>query len=183
MTEEAIYAADLDVANDSKLKRVSALAQQQANLEAALAATNESAKALGEQLRTVREIDLPAAMDEAGLSKFTTSSGLQVSVSERFSCGNLKTAVGLDWLRAHDGADLIKREVEVTFSRGEDADAAALAAELAKRYRGHDIKDYSQVVWNTLSSWVKERVEAGEEVDFEALGVALLRQAKIKLPK
>jgi hypothetical protein len=88
-------------------------------------------------------------------------------------------------MRLHDHGDLLRTVVSVAFGPGEDEHAAACAGLLRGYFRGrNDIqKDVTEAVtvhWKTLTSFVKEQVESGEELPLPLLGATVGRVAEIK---
>jgi len=75
-------------------------------------------------------------------------------------------------------ADIIKNDVVVSFSAGQDNMAGAVLDDL--RTQGFDPAQKTHIHPSTLKSWVRQRVEAGKELDFDTFGVFVGNEATIK---
>jgi len=81
------------------------------------------------------------------------------------------------FLRSIGEADIIKNEITVGFSAGQDNQAGAMIDDL--RQQGYDPAQKTYVHPSTLKAWVRNRVESGAELDFETFGVYVGNEAKI----
>ena len=90
-----------------------------------------------------------------------------------------KRALAIKWLEAHEGGDLIKTEITITFNREEHARAKALAERLRKA--GFTPQLESSVHASTLKSFALERLRSGAEIDAETLGLHVGKLAKFTL--
>jgi hypothetical protein len=86
-------------------------------------------------------------------------------------------------LREIGSAGLIKRKVELQFGAGQDNEAGAFVAEC--REKGYEVSDAEQVPWNTLDSFARKRLEAGEALPecftiFESKEAVIVPPAKPK---
>jgi hypothetical protein len=153
------------------------LLAERANLADLELKTQEAAK----KIKALEEERIPAAMDAAGMEKFTTAQGFTLSVDSKVRCGELKRQEGLDWLRAHGHAGLIRSEVVVPFGVGQDDKARQLVQTLA----GQELaaRQEAKVLWNSLASTIKTMMEAGEDVPLELLGAHIQRTTKVEEPK
>lgn len=160
------------------LARLAELADRQATAEARVDELQEDLKRAKAEVAEVAEKLIPDLMDELEVSEFTTRSGLKVTVGERVVCPQLRNAEGLEWLRDHGQGGLIKSQVVVPFTRGDDTDAAQLVERL--RGEGLSAQHDSHVVWNTLASAIKSMREDGEVVPMELFRAHDLRRAKVE---
>lgn len=90
-----------------------------------------------------------------------------------------KRALAIKWLETHEGGDLIKTEITITFNREEHARAKALAERLRKA--GFTPQLESSVHASTLKSFALERLRSGAEIDAETLGLHVGKLAKFTL--
>lgn len=90
--------------------------------------------------------------------------------------------VGFDSLERCGGGDLIRVTMEVGFGRGELELARAAAEHLKKwnEFGNREIRISRGVPWNTLTSFVREQIEAGNPMPMEDLGATFGRVCKIK---
>lgn len=132
-----------------------------------------------EKLRKTQEEDIPRLMDEIGMKEFKTSSGLIIKVKEdvRASIPKDQEAVAFEWLRSHEHAALIKRQVIVEFSVGEDEKAKKVIESLEEQEL--DVADKSSVHPSTLSSFIKNQLQEGNNIPLEPFGVFRQRKSVI----
>lgn len=158
---------------------VSLMTEQQRIVER-LTQELETAKA---SLRRTETEDLPELMAEVGLTELTTKEGVEVSVVSDVTCGisEGRMPAAIKWLadRGYDG--IVKTEVSVKFGRGEYAQAQ----ELAEGIQGQGLSaELSNSIHNqTLKSFVKERMAAGDVVPFDLFGIHPFSRAKLKMKK
>lgn len=178
------YAAFVDKPESSgDLSQLHELAEQQAQAEAEVARIEAELNGAKERLKQIAEVALPAAMDELGLTEFKTTSGLIIVIAEtiRASIPKARQAEAFDWLRARGHANLIKRQLSISFGKGEDELAdKALDLLIAQHY---DPEVKTEVHTQTLGALVREKLEAGEDLPLELFGVFRQRSSKIEVPK
>jgi len=146
-------------------------------LEADLAAAKKSHNRL-------KSVDVPDLMKQLGMESLKRN-GWEVKI-ETIVSGNLpkdpeRREVALDWLEEHDGSELIKSEVSVTFGR----EALDAARELATRLKeeGLTASFERSVHAQTLGAYARERLKAGEPLDIEVLNLYVGEVAKAKKVK
>lgn len=137
----------------------------------------KSAKFIALQLE--RE-DLPMLMGELGLTEIKLTDGSVVQIKEdvdtRITQANRGAA--LKWLLDHDYGGIIKTNVAIAFGRGEHDSALEVRDRLEKDYEGVELKE--DVHHSTLKAFVKERLEAGEDMPFDLFGIHPYSKAIIK---
>lgn len=130
--------------------------------------------------RHLSEEVIPTKMQEAGISSLTLTDGSSVEVSPYYyaKISEDKKADAFDWLRKNNFADLIKNNLTVTFSKGEDSSAVQLKAELEKK--GLVVDQKEDIHWQTLRGFVKEQVEKGNAIPSDLFGLYVANRTKIK---
>lgn len=188
---------DLTAPPDAALNLVATTARRQLALEDEIAEQEERLKKLKSDLQIVSEIDLPQAMHAAGCADFTLRDGGKVKIELKYRCGQLDDAPddpkrrplserleALAWLEDNGHGDLARNVITVTIGRDQDELIEGIMQYLsAQRSNSMEVKRARTVVWNTLSSFVKEQDRAMEEPPFELLGVSKVNVAKITRPK
>lgn len=166
-----------------ELNQLQALAEQQASAEARIAEIEALLNKARETHRDLSERQVPELMDKIGMKEFKTTSGLTIQVEEkiRASIPKAKTALAFAWLKRNDHAGLIKRVVSVAFGRGEDEKAELLTRQLSGA--DFEVENKASVHTSTLAAFVKEKLEAGEEIPMDLFGVHRQRVSKIKQAK
>ena len=173
----------LDTLNSGKLDGVSRLAQEAALLEKEIAQYDQFVKEKKQDLYKITDEQLPEALEEMGLQKFTLTDGAEISVKPIYAASIPKERKeeAFQWLRDHDFGDLVKNNVTVSFGRGED--------EVARDFvdfcdaEGYAPNQMEKVEPMTLKAWLRERVEAGDPVPLDLFGAFISQRATIKRSK
>ena len=108
-------------ATNDQLKQVSQLVAAIRDQRKLVDSLEEELKQAKYHLRLLEEEDLPAVMDEAGLSEFKTADGTPVKVTQKLYMSvpkKNKPAVA-DWLMGHGHSSLVQSDVVVKFKKGE----------------------------------------------------------------
>lgn len=155
-----------------KMEQLSNLAQQQLDAEKAVLDAQAVLDSAEKKLKDIKENLLPTLMDELKLQKFSTSDGINIEVKEtiRASPGGSKDLERFmrvcKWLKDHGHGRLIKRDISVQFGVGEEETADQLLEQLRPVVdeMGKNLVDDSNINTATFSAFVRERLEAGEEV-------------------
>ena len=167
--------------DDSGLKRVSALAEEQLRLEDQVKKLEELVVELKEQHRKIAEYDLPDAMTQAGLKEFKLVNGAKITV-EPFYSGKIapeNEEAALKWLRDNDLESLIKHDITVPLGRGNEEVANEIVSFLQDLHVSYTDKEF--VHHSTLKSFIKSQAEAGVNWPSHLFGAFIGRKAKIKL--
>ena len=160
----------IDQLDDGQLDGVSRLANEAAALEHKLAEQEQAMKETKAALHKITDEQLPEALEEMGLQKFTLTDGAEISVKPIYAASIPKERKeeAFQWLRDHDFGDLVKNNVTVSFGRGED--------EVARDFvdfcdaEGYAPNQMEKVEPMTLKAWLRERVEAGDPVPLDLFG-------------
>jgi len=149
-----------------------------------VANAQKALKTAQEQLRQLDEFDIPAYMDELGLSDFTTKAGVKIEVKStiRASIGKRK-AEAYAWLLKNNHSGLIKRTVMVAFNAAEGKSAEALLKELVERNLGAGAKQEMKVEAASLTAWARRQLKDGHEVPADIFGIYDQRSTKVTLPE
>jgi hypothetical protein len=122
---------------------------------------------------------LPVAMEELGVESLKLKSGHSVVVKKgvKASIPAKHVPDALKWLRDNGHGSIIKNEVKISFGRGEEGEADATVSQLEEQ--GRVVTRKENVNSRTLSAFVKERLEQGDDVPFDLLGVFEYKQSII----
>jgi hypothetical protein len=171
-----------DIPQDENLKGIAAIAKQLVAAEQEVQHLEELLTRRKEELHHLSTRVLPEAMQEVGLSEFTTDKGDKILVQERFHCSLPKEesvrAEAFVWLRDNEAGALIKRNIVLQFGKGEDQRADDLVKAL--KLDGLTPTDKPDVHWKTLTSWAKEQHEKGVALPKDLLGLYIGMEAKVK---
>ena len=173
----------IDTLDSDKLDGVARLAQEAAILEKEIAEFEQFAKEKKQALHKITDEQLPEALEEMGLQKFTLTDGAEISVKPIYSASIPKDRKdeAFQWLRDHEFGDLVKNNVTVTFGRGEDTIAKDFVDLCGSQ--GFTPSQLEKVEPMTLKAWLRERVEAGDPVPLDLFGAFISQRATIKRSK
>lgn len=135
------------------------------------------------RLNKISGVIIPDVMDRLGMEEFKLSDGSKVLVKTDIKCGlsEDRKPAGFAWLRENDYGGIIKTAVSLAFGKGEEQQAKEAVDVLSAAGFNAQIGD--SVHPATLKSFVKERIEAGDNIPIDVFGVYEFKQTKIVLPK
>ena len=173
----------LDTLDSSKLDGVSRLATEAANLEREISDAEQLLKGKKQALHKITDEQLPEALEEMGLQKFTLTDGAEISVKPIYAASIPvdRREEAFQWLRDHEFGDLVKNNVTVTFGRGEDETAKEFVGLCGSQ--GFVPSQLEKVEPMTLKAWLRERVEAGDPIPLDLFGAFISQRATIKRSK
>jgi hypothetical protein len=171
-----------DVPSNSELLEISTLADRQLKWQALVETIEKQLKEAEAELRQVREVDLPNAMLQAGVSEIKLPTGQKISIKEDIYASIPKDDryhEAIDWLKEHGFGDVIKNKVEVLFGKGEEDQARALMMELNSN--GWKTYTNSETVHSsTLKALIREQLAKGADFPLELFGAMPVTKAVIK---
>jgi hypothetical protein len=169
------------------LDLLTGLAERQQELEAEIAGKQAEIKKLEAEVREISWKQIPELLDSLNMESFKLASGFEITVKEDLRLSIPKDperrAEVIKWLIENDGEYLIKEEFGFRFDKGE-GDAAKQFEEFIKTYDGQLRMDkFEGVETNSVKSFLKNKLEDGEEVPLAMLGGHRQTIAKIKEAK
>jgi hypothetical protein len=154
-------------------------AKKMVEQEALIDKKEEELKAEKENLRAIREEQIPMAMKELEIESFTLESGEKLRVSQevyvQIPSENKKEAYA--WLEEHGFGGVIKLSLGVEYGKGEKESAIALWRELESRGINSDLSE--AVHPQTLKALLKEQIGIGTSVPLDLFGARPVFVAKI----
>ncbi len=177
------FDTDNEQAPPATLERLTALAARAKELEAEINADNaELARKQGDLDKILREY-IPTIFTELGLEEYKLSDGAKITVKDDVKCSisEERKPIAHAWLRDHNFDGIIKTAVQAAFGKGEAQRAADACAILIEA--GYDASVTDSVHPQTLKSFVREQLEAGNEIPIDTFGIFEFRIAKITPPK
>ncbi len=185
-----------DVAPASNsLGAVSDLAQTMFDTEKEIESLEKLLKEKKQNLTKLAEQDLPDLMQELNMKDFTLNNGAKVEIQD-IASGSIPSATAImrakpedrpelelrqqqcfDWLRGNNAGDLIKSNVEVQFSKGEDEACNDFTKEL--RERNLFYRRAVGVHHGRLNSFIKEQLAEGKDVPHDLFKIYVGRKAKL----
>jgi hypothetical protein len=150
-------------------------------LERLVEEMEEDITKLRKELNELKFVRIPDSMAQAGFTHFALKDGSQVKV-EDFVQGSLPKdpltrTLAVSVLEQHGGEALIRNQVVIPFDKKDHNRAINLARELEDR--GLTVNVVHDVHAQTLQAFVREKLRAGEQLPWEALGIFVGRRAKI----
>jgi len=166
--------------SDEDLRKVSTLAERLKEQQQKVDTLEKQLKEARSELRQTQQVDLPEAMQEAGLSEAGLSSGENISVKEgvdaHISKANQETA--FQWLEDNGHGDLIKRTVSIDVGRDDETYQKAKEALQAV---GIDPEVQQNVHPQTLKAFVRRLEEEGQPLPPEKeFGIYHFKKAEVK---
>ena len=156
----------LDTLDSGKLDGVARLAAEAANLERQISDAEQLLKDRKQALHKITDEQLPEALEEMGLQKFTLTDGAEISVKPLYAASIPRDR---------------KDEAFQWLGRGED--------DIAKEFvglcgsQGFTPTQLEKVEPMTLKAWLRERVEAGDPIPLDLFGAFISQRATIKRSK
>jgi hypothetical protein len=179
MEADQANASAIEKMENTGLKSIAEIARAARNQEEVVNKLEDQLKAAKRELLKLTDEDLPAMLQELGLSSFELDDGSKVTVRPTYGAHikaeNRETA--FDWLRQNGFDDIIKNTVSCNFGRGEDREASEFI-DYAQGL-GYAAEQKTEVHPSTLKAWVKERVETGETFPMELFGAYVGQRANI----
>jgi flagellar hook-length control protein FliK len=165
---------------DGELSIVSTLANKQLKLATDVAELEASLKAKKEELRLTSEQELPDAMQAAGLTQITLSTGEKISINEFYNAHISKAnqEKAYEWLVSNGHEGLIKNEVLMKFGRDESEVVEQTVSALQSRGLSPEVRQ--SVHPSTLKAFVKEQFTSGNDIPTEPFGIYIGTKATIK---
>ena len=165
---------------DGELNIVSTLANKQLKLAMEVAELEASFKAKKEELRLTSEQELPDAMQAAGLTQITLSSGEKISINEFYNAHISKAnqEKAYEWLVTNGHEGLIKNEVLLKFGREESVVVEETVSALQSRGLSPEVRQ--SVHPSTLKAFVKEQFISGNDIPTEPFSIYIGTKATIK---
>jgi hypothetical protein len=175
--------------SEDKLTRVRNLIAELRGYEVQKSEFEERAHNLSEKIKTLKEKTIVDAFDDAKI----TNLGIEAEGNlpaydielKNYYHANIpddeNAGKAYDWLRKNHGGDMIKATYTIQFGRGSEKKQKEFEAYLKKQKIAFNYK--FGVPWATLTSFVRERLEANVALPLKLLGAKTGRVASLKKQK
>jgi hypothetical protein len=164
---------------NQQLKEISSLVDQMLSTQSRVLLIEQQLEEAQKKLRNLSENMIPEAMMAVGMSEFKMDTGEKVSVTKFYSA-SITSELAFDWLREQGHGDIIKNKVTCEFDKGKDDLANEVAQMLVQK--GIQPEQKISVHPQTLKSFVKEKMEAGQEIPQDLITVFVGNKTKITVP-
>jgi hypothetical protein len=140
-------------------------------------------KELKGQIQAIEEETLPCAFQELGIEKIKMEDGSVVSIGQEVYSGLTEATkpAAFKWLVNNNFGGLIKTEIKINYSKDEEEQARKDYQALINK--GCDAGIKQDVHHQTLKSFLKERLQSGEQFPLELFLARPIFKAKIRNPK
>jgi|TARA_R110002020_G_scaffold366158_2_gene578258 hypothetical protein len=169
--------------NTESVKTIAEVARLLLQKQDEVETLEKALKVAKQDLLKISDEDLPAMLQEIGMTNFELTDGSKVEVRATYGA-HIKVdskAEAFEWLRDHGFDDIIKNQVTCVFGRGEDQSAVTFMNMAAKE--GYEAQQKEEVHPSTLKAFVKERVESGSDFPEELFGAYVGQRATLKKGK
>jgi len=177
--EEAANPDAFNKVSEGETSKLSTLIRQSIDLDKQVKDAEQYLKDLQYKKRTVDEEDIPSLMEQLGVESLTVD-GNKVTI-DKFVSARIpddKKEEAYNFIRSIGEGDIIKNEVVVGFGMGQDNVAGAVVDDL--RNQGLTPSQKTHIHPMTLRTWVKNRIDNSQEIDFDMFGIYVGNRAKIK---
>ena len=186
LVEDAEMASNV---SDSQLSSVQELGNRQLKLEQLIDRLEETVKRAKEAKNRIADDLLPKKLMEVGLSGFTLQTGESVSM-EHIVAANMPKAdtpefpLAVSWLEGNGVGDIIKKEVNAKFGRGEQELAERVMAAVMQVTNGAiPVEMKESVNYMTLNSVLKQRMKKGDPLPTVEDGFSIYIGPRTKISK
>jgi len=162
-------ASAFDEVNAKTGSELSSLIRSSQQLSTQIKEAEQHLKDLKAMQNKVDTESIPAVMHEMGVDSVTVDGNkVELKAFVHASIPQDKRDEVFGWLRSIGEGDIIKNDVICSFSMGQDNLAKSIIADLEDRGVNPQAKTHIHPM--TLKSWVKDRIEAGKDIDLEMFG-------------
>lgn len=172
--------------NDDRMEILKAALRDMLRQQRMISTMEEDLKAAKKALDELASKRVPDLMAQIQVDSLTLEGGYKVELKD-FVSGSLpkddaKRKAAIAWLEEHNGGDLITTDVIVSFGRKQHNSAGAFIVDVQNRLGVQpDVKE--GVHPQTLAKFAREKIQNGEEIDLQTLGLYAGRVAKLSVAK
>lgn len=170
------------MSENDRLAQARAKAAELRELEAEKADLEERLTNLNKRQYKISREELPTLMADAGITTLTLAAqgnhpAVEFKLAPYYEASIAaswdpdRRAAAFEYLESEGAGDLIKTEITIAMPREKRAEAVKLLEQLRAMGQEPSVKD--NVHASTLKSWLKEKCEAGEYVDLDAIGASV----------
>lgn len=173
-----------EIPTDEKLSKLTSICRRLVEKEREYSDYKSLAGKSYEQLKDIREKEIPDAMMSLNISKFVMDDGTEIAVKDELyaSINESKRKEALEWLDNNGLGDIIKHDITISFARGEHEEAERIKGVLQDN--GQDsYLEKATVHPQTLKATFKDLRNKGEEIPDGLFNWYETPLAKVKLSK
>ena len=173
-----------EIPTDEKLSKLTSICRRLVEKEREYSDYKSLASKTYEQLKDIREKEIPDVMTSLNISKFVMDDGTEIAVKDELyaSINESKRKEALEWLDGNGLGDIIKHDITISFARGEHEEAERIKGVLQDN--GQDsYLEKATVHPQTLKATFKDLRNKGEEIPDGLFNWYETPLAKVKLSK
>ena len=173
-----------EIPTDEKLSKLTSICRRLVNKEREYSDYKSLASKSYEELKDIREKEIPDAMMSLNISKFVMDDGTEIAIKDELyaSINESKRKEALEWLDNNGLGDIIKHDITISFARGEHEEAERIKGVLQDN--GQDsYLEKATVHPQTLKATFKDLRNKGEEIPDGLFNWYETPLAKVKLSK
>ena len=162
-------ASAFDDVNAKKGSELSSLIRSSQKLSNQIKEAEQHLKDLKAMRHKVDTESIPVVMQEMGMDSITVDGNkVQLKPFVHASIPQDKKDEVYNWLRSIGESDIIKNDVVVSFSMGQDNLAKSVVADLEEKGMNPNSKTHIHPM--TLKSWITDRITQGKDIDLDMFG-------------
>ena len=173
-----------EIPTDEKLGKLNLVCRKLVEKERQYAEYKTLASQTYEEIKDVKEKEIPDVMASLNISKFVMDDGTEIAIKDELyaSIKKEKEKEALTWLDDNGLGDIIKPDITLSFARGEHEEAERIKGVLKEN--GQDNYDEKASVHpQTLKATFKDLRNKGEDIPEELFNWYETPLAKVKLSK
>lgn len=177
------YEQYLDPEEDKDtMEQLAFLAQEQIDAEREVDLAEKELKKAKRLLSDISEKQIPDLMAKLNMKSFKLMTGESIEVLEKLRCSiaGERNAGAINWLDENNHGNLVKRNYTIEFDRDEKEEAEKFVAAMREHNRRLRISQKNTVHNQTLSSFLTERLTAGDDIPMDLFGAYWQKKTKIK---
>lgn len=173
--------------NDSGLASLSDKCKQLLSVRGDIEELEAKLKQMKNDEERISTEEIPALLSSLGMRDFTLEDGSYVGLKTNYFARITKANedAAFEWLRANGHEDLIRNEIAVPFTKGQDEKARLLEEMIKSKPQLQDVVINKKQSVNAmqLKAFVKEQTEKGADIPDTLLGAYVQTQTVIKEAK
>lgn len=182
-------------ATAAQIARIVNVAREQVKIRKRVDTLSDQLKAASKELAQNVNVDLPKAMREAHQTSCPLGDkGAYVELDEivkasipsvsnrRVENAEERNAAGIAYMDSR-APDMVDTVLTIRFPKGTEKELARYLRDNKRRKKPLELDLTRTVHTGQLSAWVRRELEAGRDVDRDALNVHIIDVAEVKVPK
>ena len=137
-------------------------------------------------IKNIVQEEIPDIMENNDLDKITLKNGVQIHLAKKvratFPKEISKIQEAANWLEQSGNSGMLKRQVGVEFTKGDNEKVDRLMHYLSEDIQPLKTTEKTTVHPQTMSAFIREKLEEGENVPMELFNVYIQREAVVKEP-